>query len=165
MIDERDIFQSLNELNAAYNNPLSINAYFCSKLAIIELCGWVEISLDTLLQDYALINIHNELSHKLAEQYIKKVHSFNYNKHFQPLLVQFIGLVNLEKFLKGIDASTHQASVSELETLLTRRNSLAHTYVQGTTTTIDAPSVTIARFKKILSAFQNYESVLKDIHS
>ena len=60
MIAKSYITNSLNELDKLYNKAASQKkAIYFSKLALIELCGWIEETLDDIIQKHANRKLRN----------------------------------------------------------------------------------------------------------
>ena len=53
MIDYISIQSTLNRLDAEYNTTTDIQLpILYSKLAVLELCGWIETNIDNILYEY-----------------------------------------------------------------------------------------------------------------
>jgi len=59
------------------------------------------------------------------------------------------------------NTTEHVKLIAQLSSLAALRGSLAHTYVKGTTTTIDAPSLTLGRFSDIYNGLREFEIKLR----
>ena len=79
------------------------------------------------------------------------------------MLMQTIGLINLEKVERRINPAKLEILKAQLIALKKLRNIEAHTHIKGRTKTLDAPSVTIARFPHIFSALKNFEDELRQL--
>jgi len=77
------------------------------------------------------------------------------------MLMSVIGIINLEKIEKKLDLVRLQTLKSEINNLKPTRDKIAHTHVKGTQLIIDAPSVTIQKFKEIYDGFKLLEQELK----
>lgn len=162
MISRTEIERTLKGLQYRYRlartqkEPL-----WFSKLAIIELCGWIEISTDDLVNRLArkAVKDHGNLMHFNVEV-VNKNYGFHYKKHFRNMLIAAVGLEGVEAIESVVSPTSKAQLESEFGTLTISRNSLAHTYVKGVTAAIDAPSVTIARFNRIFPALKDYESAI-----
>lgn len=134
---------------------------FYSKLAILELCGWLEESMDVVVTDCAKRLIKNPQNLTYIEAEIKRNYGFNYEKNFKSLLIKLIGIVVFEKIESSLDSQKLQLFISTLGTLVIKRNSEAHTHIKGVTRVIDAPSVTIAHFNNLYNGLLEFENALK----
>lgn len=163
MIAKSYITSNLKQLESAYNKSTGKHSLYFSKLAILELCGWIEVSVDEIFEKYArkkLKELDNVSSMEVA---IRGVYGFHYKKHFRKLLISAVGLTGAEKVEANVSPVVLARLVSQLGSLYTMRNSLAHTYVKGRhgTINIDAPSTTIGRFKNIYDGLVEVEAALK----
>jgi hypothetical protein len=162
MIGKTEIERTLKGLQHRYwlaktqKEPL-----WFSKLAIIELCGWIEVSTDDLVNRLAkkAVKEHLNLTH-FQNEVVNKNYGFHYKKHFRNMLIAAVGLEGVEAIESVVSAVSKAQLESEFGTLSLSRNRLAHTYVKGVTVAIDAPSVTIARFNRIYPALKDYESAV-----
>lgn len=134
---------------------------FYSKLAILELCGWLEESMDVVVNDCAKRLVKNPQNLAYIEAEIKRNSGFNYEKNFKSLLIKLIGIVVFEKIESSLDSQKLQLFISTLGTLVIKRNSEAYTHIKGVTRVIDAPSVTIAHFNNLYNGLLEFENALK----
>lgn len=137
---------------------------FYSKLALLELCGWIEESMDDVVRTCANRKLKTSGNLEFVEkQIIRGTHGFEYKRHFRTMLIQLIGLVNLERLEKSLDIIKFHGLASTLDTLKTCRDAQAHTHLKGTMITLDHPSVTIDRFKKVYEGLKDIEKNLKTL--
>jgi hypothetical protein len=156
------IERNLKSLDARYNQSKSIqDANFASKLAILELCGWIEESMDDCILRASIRVLRKPKSRAFVQDKVKRNFGFEYDRHFKSMIIALVGVWGYEKISKGITPATYISFSSELDTLKVTRNSLAHTYTKGVTVQYDAPSVTLARLKILKSGFQAYDSALR----
>lgn len=159
MIAKSYIQQNLDQLNSRFNKSSTPkdNLYF-SKIAIMELCGWVEISVDDLMLRIVRRNLKIAKNYTdFADDVIANNYGFKYKRHFRYMLIQAVGIINVEKIEKQVDSLKKARLESQLNNLSKIRNELAHTYVKGTQYTIDAPSVTRSRFDQIYEGLIEYD--------
>ena len=110
-------------------------ARFYSKLAILELSGWVEDSIDALLQDLADKKPLANETRKRFNSAVKSTRGFGYENHFLELLHKVIGIIDtgeVEENINNKAAGTLENFKSTLNTLYASRNRLAHTFSQET---------------------------------
>lgn len=164
MIAKSYIETTLRELNYLFNNSTSQkkNIYF-AKLAIIELCGWIEETLDDIIKSHSHRNLKEAANKKYCrDKIIKPNYGFQYNENIRPMLISLIGLIEMEKIEKKLEKT---ATITLLKTTLGNlkqvRNEVAHTYLKGITKTYNAPSRTIADFRTILSALEKIDLELR----
>lgn len=162
MIGKSEIQRNLRSLNALYGHAATQkHALYYSKLAIIELCGWIEMSMDDIVRRCAIRTLQDPESRKRIDKAIKRTYGFDYDQHFRELLLLLIGAIRLEKVERKVDAAKYTRLISALTTLKTIRNDEAHTYIKGTTRKIDAPSVTLARFLDVYDGLVDIDSVIR----
>jgi hypothetical protein len=77
------------------------------------------------------------------------------------MLMQLIGIINLEKLELKLDPAKFDPMKATLEDLKKSRDKEAHTHLKGVTKTLDAPSVTRARFVVIYDGLKEIETSLK----
>lgn len=129
---------NLKSLNHKYNRSKTrADPAYYSKLAIIELCGWIEISIDEMLEKHGKILSNKNLSDFKGQ--IKKVYGFSPEKHLKPLIIHLIGFIGYERLMKSCDKNKMDRLFYHLKELSKKRNDLAHTYIKGFTSTYDSP--------------------------
>lgn len=165
MISKTYIAENLRQLDAAFRKARSQKyAVYFSKLAILELCGWIEMSMDDLILRHSKRKIKDaENQSHVEKKIVKRTYGFEYQRHFRQMLIELVGLVTCEKVDSEIDPALHTILLAELETLKTVRNQLAHTYLKDKPVTykIDAPSVTQQRLHHVYLALKEYEKCLR----
>lgn len=124
-----------------------------SKLAILEVGGWIEQTVDSMLYYYVNATVSNKQIQKtVKEQVIDTVYGFRYASDLKPLLMKVLGA---EKFhcieerlrRKGMD----QILLNCIATLNKGRNAAAHTYWHSSVQQkFDAPSATCKLFNDML---------------
>lgn len=162
MITKTYIANNLQQIEKLYNSSTSVQkSLFYSKLAVIELSGWIEMTMDDVVLRLALRRLRDSKHIKIIQSKIKKTYGFDYETHFLPMIEVIIGRSGIEKMNNKVDNSRIQPFIATLSTLKTTRDKLAHQYIKGTTPIIDAPSVTNARFPIVLAGLKNIEDVLR----
>lgn len=164
MISKSTIAKNLKSLDAKYRKTGSnMESLFFSKLAILELCGWIEESMDDVILRCARRTLRSTSNKEFAEKNIvKPTYGFEYQKHFRKMLIQLIGLISTERIEKQIDVTKKNRLQSELGNLKVIRNRVAHTHIRGITLSIDSPSVTLSRFNSIYDGLKEFESVIRN---
>lgn len=89
---------------------------------------------------------------------INNTHGFHYKNHFRNMLIQLVGLINVEKLESDLDENKFNIMRSTLGSLKQCRDLQAHTHIKGTTQRIDAPSLTQNRFQQIYEGLKDIES-------
>ncbi len=159
MIVKSHIESNLKEIERRYNKPRTRKEplYF-SKLAILELCGWLEISIDELICRAVRSKVGDPRVMSVFESdVVDPIYGFHYKKHFRKMLCSAIGEITVQDIEKSMDQLKRQRLESELNTLYKNRNTLAHTYLKGITPNVDAPSRTIARFRLAYTGLKEFE--------
>jgi hypothetical protein len=165
MISKSYILQNLKYCDRRFRNAASVKEnLFFSKLAIIELCGWIEVSMDdvTLRCARRRIKVQTNID-QVHDTIVGRNYGFDYNRNFRKMLISIIGLSGIERLEKKINQTIHLRFVSTLTTLKMARNNEAHTYVKGITRNIDAPSITLIRFNDIYVGLTEIDSKLSEL--
>lgn len=161
MIAKHDILKDLDALDLLYQKASGLKEpLFYSKLAIIELCGWVEMTMDDIVLTCAKLYVRETRNLNWLEKEIKKVSGFTYEDHFRKMLLWFIGIACLEMMEAQLDSAKFDMMKSKLTALKNIRNPVAHTHLKGTATTLNAPSITISYFNPIYEGLNDIESKL-----
>lgn len=123
MISGKEIRQSLKKCEDLYNanKADSFAQQLILKLALIELCGWIEKSFDSLYDSAAKTT--DALS--LVEAKRTSCYSFKY-KTFQDMLCFCVGVNNYNKIKNKFKANQLQYFHSALHDLSQKRDILAH---------------------------------------
>ncbi|HEZ5653201.1 TPA: endoribonuclease, partial [Neisseria meningitidis] len=93
-MDKILIEQTLNNLDSLYQNNPADQVYY-SKLAILELSGWLEETIDELLIHYSQSKLNSD-NLKYFEEKIKNTWGANYSSNIRNLLIIVVGLINVE---------------------------------------------------------------------
>lgn len=164
MINSVGITTTIDELDLLYNsNPLQATYY--SKLALLELCGWLELSMDSIVIDCA----NTKVSVQSNKDYIEKtvvatIYGFHYDQHFRPMLMKLVGLIKLEQIEDGLITSGELSVLeSHLGSLYQTRKRAAHTSIAGATVTYEAPSKIKQYLNRLFPILQKYEVALQAI--
>ena len=165
MVKKTGIQSNLNQIEKLYQKYMSgmrgrRGEYF-SKLAIIEACGWIEESMDNIVRGYANKHLKEPKNLRSVENLIKRTYGFHYEDNFRDMLIHIIGIIKLEILEQIFDQHKFTQMTSSLGVLKQRRDELAHTYIKGTTPTIDAPSLTQNRFLNVYAGLKDVESSIR----
>ena len=164
MIAKGHILKELNKLNTLYgivgSQGKNEEADFYAKLAFLELCGWVEDSIDDLalrcVKRKGVIQLLNDFSKKLGY-----VYGFEYDRHFRSVLFQTIGAVGLEKVDKKVDSKQRALLEAALNGLWQKRKRHAHSSLRRSARYLDAPSVTLGQLGIIYTGLVEYEKKMR----
>jgi hypothetical protein len=163
MIAKSYIKNNLDQIEKLYNTSSSIQkGLFYSKLAMLELCGWIEITMDDIVLRHSkrILRVNSNINF-IENTVIKKTYGFEYDRHFRRMLMHVIGLKGVEELERGIDSVKFQLMVSALRSLKPYRDQEAHEYIKGTTRTLDAPSVTKRRFVDVSNGLKDIDTYLR----
>jgi hypothetical protein len=164
MIAKSYIKSTLEELDKLYNQASSQKkAIYFSKLALMELCGWIEESLDDIVIRHANRNL-KESNNKTycKDSIVKPNYGFEYKKNIRPMLISLIGLIELEKLETELEKSAQLTLLKGyLGNIKDSRNSAAHTHLKGVTRRYNAPSRTIGDFNRISLIIDKIDSELR----
>lgn len=160
-IAQSKIRKNLDLLEARFNESMSstllkqgsILAAMFSKLAILEVCGWLEQTIDSIMYYYINNTVSNrQIRELIKQQVIDSVYGFTYGRDLKPLMMKLLGAkqfhcIELRLQKKGLD----QILFTCINQLNTERNVAAHTYWHGASQQrFDAPSVTRKVFNQLL---------------
>lgn len=162
-VNNTGILLVVRDIETEYNKSTTTTHYaiLCSKLATMEFCGWIEQTFDEIIKDYARNKLRIPSNFDYIERTIlKNNHGFHYENNIRKVLMNCIGINNLENFEDCLENTLGYLTVlrSKLNTFTTSRNNAAHTYTPyGTTITYVAPSVIVAEINIITPILQKLE--------
>jgi hypothetical protein len=160
------VVATLVELDAWYNVVgLSIDrTNLLSKLATIELCGWLEGEFDRLIRIVGNGRVND--AQWIEEKVIKNTFGFQYEKHWRSMLCKVIGEVFAQRVEAAMEAA-HPGDLEQLRSLLNQlsmdRNRFAHadlTANQAAMVTFNAPSLSINHHATLRAILGRYETVM-----
>ena len=158
------ITNSLNELDKLYTGATSKKkAIYYSKLATLELCGWVEDSIDEIVIMYANRRLKEKHNRKyIKKEIVKRTNGFQYKFHIRPMLISIIGLITLEGIEKEFEKTGKITMLqNSLSNLRESRNKAAHTHLKGAMSSYDTPSVLRGEFQKIKTVLLEFDTALR----
>ena len=163
MIAKSYIEKNLRKIDHLYAASSSVQAgLLYSKMATLELCGWIEISMDEIVRRMSKRLIRDSKHQKYFEkEIVRKVHGFDYVNHFRRMLIALVGLRGVETMEMKVDPVLFHPMIAALNALKPYRDQHAHEYIKGTTLRLDAPSVTIGRFNPVYAGLVDIDSVLR----
>jgi hypothetical protein len=154
---------TLKLLDAWYNEPSagSDRPKLLSKLAVLELCGWLEGEFDRLL--LAAESGRLKDATWVKDNVIKHTSGFTYNDHWRPMLAAIVG----EVFVRRVEARMEANAAGELDrlkgslkTLWRIRCSFAHADITANIAAqqaFEAPSWSINQHRVIKKLLVRYE--------
>lgn len=132
-----------------------------SKLATIELCGWIEGEFDSMIKTVADGRISEPKW--VEDNVIHKTYGFHYHKHWRGMLCKVVGEVFARRTEYAMEANS-PGDLGQLKSLLGKlwieRCSFAHADIATnmlTATNFDAPSVTLNHYETLQRILSNYK--------
>lgn len=167
MKTRHEIRRLLVRLDRAYlrrsRNP-EIQLYI-AKICALEACGWIEEILDEFYARHSQRMLIAPQYRKLVDARVRRIYSFEYEKHIRAILECLAGLQGVERLETNVDQKSFFPMKAALSSLKKARDDLAHTHIKGIQTVIDAPSVTIARFDEVTRGLRHCNVVFKRLTS
>ncbi|MDZ4145878.1 hypothetical protein [Hydrogenophaga sp.] len=138
------------------------------KSSILEVCGWVEQAMDTLVLESAQrCNLNSTLLNRVKKNYIDKTFGLQYSKHFEKMLIAVIGYRSYSVIeVDPIVAPYLPGFESLLSDLSKQRNHYAHTHYISQSpypvgySAIDAPSIMKSKVSTVENILQIIETKL-----
>lgn len=160
MIDFITISSTLTQLDGVYSGTTDANLQLLySKLAVLELSGWIEVSFDTLCQDYVSRKIVYPSNQRKIMELVKKHYGYSYDTNVYPMMCSVLGINNWENILDSFPPAPLNQLISILGLYKGLRDPAAHTNtVTGVTPTFRAPSSVLVDFAQIKPGFQYLET-------
>lgn len=165
MIAKSYIFSTLSQLDKLFIETTSQKkAIYFSKLALIELCGWIEETMDDIVQKHANRNLRTKDNKDYCrESIVSPNYGFQYKRNIRPMLISLIGLIEVEKIEVELEKTGKITLLKGyLGTLNAHRNEAAHTHLKGVTRNYNAPSRTIGDYRRICSVLELIDSKLRE---
>jgi hypothetical protein len=166
-MQSKDAIESLiKELQLLYDNCEDTNQKpYYSKLALLELCGWLEAVQDEIALNYGQSKLTEVKNLELLEDTIVgKTYGFDYKSQFRPMLIKIIGLTRVETVENELkNNGTFPILVSQLGSLYSLRNSAAHTTIAGVMPTYNAPSTMLTYLNSLHPILSELEEKLNGI--
>lgn len=163
MINKRSIQNNLSQLKGYYQkafqsrNPSdNRKLLYYAKLTIIELCGWTEEAMDDIILSCGRNYLTDPKNISDMEENVKHTWGFDYSNDFRNMLIQVMGIVNVERLERNIDQNKLQIMRTEFGHLKPERNIHSHTHIKGTPR-IDSPEITERRFHNIYACLKDFE--------
>lgn len=140
-------------------NPRSTVLY--SKLATLELCGWIEMSMDDIVERLGRKKLRDPAHLAQVQNVIRRTYGFKYEQHFRGMLQAVIGLHGVAAMERRVDPALFLPLCATLNALKPDRDEAAHQYIKGTTPNFDAPSATLAKFNTVYLGLVEVDRVLR----
>lgn len=120
--------------------------------------------MDDIVRTCANKHLKNSKNLQFVEDsVIQHTYGFEYQRHFRNMLIQVLGIINVEKLENNLDGTKFHPMESTLGTLKTYRDNEAHTHLKGATKRLDAPSVTRNHFQKVYDGLKDIEHRIRSM--
>lgn len=164
MLPKQPIKDLIDELKMLYDSTTDSNhKIYYSKLALLELCGWIELCIDEILVNYVDSKLQKNQNIALCkDNFIKYTYGFEYDKNFRTLLIKIIGIIGVEQVEEVLeyDGGTFTLLKAQLNNLVSMRNQAAHTSIVGVTHTFQSPHSILTNLNNTHNYLSKFESVL-----
>lgn len=161
---------TLQALDVWFNEPASQTqdrTQLLSKLAVLELCGWLEGEFDRLIRVVEAGRLND--APWVESELIDKTNGFHYAKHWRQMLCRVVG----EVFVRRVEAEMEAAHPTELEQLRSLlgqlwkdRCSYAHADYNTNVAAqqrFNAPSFTIGQHARLQLLLSRYEAAMMSV--
>ena len=169
MPDVERLKKTLRFLDAMYQQHQTSEdpeeAVAFAKLAVLEFCGWVEMTIDDIARGAVNVSLPAESDRKPLETLIKTTSGFNYSSHVTPLLVSAIGSVRfsvIERTMENEALLERFRSILNTAEFNRMRNRAAHTFNDGTQRNYDAPSSVLGKLQQIAPLMERMRELCKE---
>lgn len=168
MLSTAELLQNINVYQVHFNTAQNLRELLLpSKAALLDVCGWLEEAMDKLVIDCAgRCNLSGARLQSIQQEYIKRTHGFEYERHFEKMLTAVVGFKVLEQAEAQIGPTTLTPFTSALSSLVPLRNHYAHTHLDTANpyprniTSIPAPSALVPFVNQADAALQALENAL-----
>jgi hypothetical protein len=145
MIKKRDIQRSLQTLDSRYNaGTVDIaDTIYYSKLAVLEYCGWIEHSMDQIVERSIKGKLKTDKFKRTFEkEIVGRTYGFMYEKHFLAMIIRTVGIVEAERLERLLEADgSYLVLKAQLNQMKTYRDKAAHTWSDLSGPAFPAPSI------------------------
>lgn len=167
MIRSSSARQNFAVLSKAYDEASDPKLQlFYAKLALMEVCGWIEETIDTLILRHAKHTLSSTREYdNFKKSVVDKQYGFSYNENILPMLIGLFGRVGTMEYESYHNATELELLKSTLGTLKEARNAHAHTHLKGVTVTVMAPSLLEEYFERVSTGLNEMEMALRLMRS
>ena len=164
MVNKSTIQRNLRELDSRYRRKSrnSRDPLYFSKLSLLELCGWIEGTMDRIVTNCARKRLSHQSNLAYVQRIVRRTSGFSYD-HFREMLIGIIGLVKVEELENLLDPVKFELLKSSLGTLSAQRNSAAHTHLENVTQSLLAPSTIDLHFRRVYDGLKEIEGCLRHL--
>jgi hypothetical protein len=138
-----------------------------SKMATLELCGWIEVEFDRL----AMLAERGRLNDPdwVKDNVISKTNGFQYENHWRPMLARLVGEIFARRVENKIEQD-HPGDLDQLKSLLGTlwkiRCNYAHADMAANVAaqqTFQAPSWSLNQHRILVKLITHYEQSMLDV--
>lgn len=167
MIPTASVRQNVAVLSKAYKNAEEPKLQlFYAKLALIEVCGWIEETIDALVLRHAKhILFTTDEYDRYRKEIVDKQYGFHYKDNIVPMLVGLFGRSGVNEFESYHNRVVLEMLKSSLGSLKEARNAYAHTHIKGVTPTVMAPSLLQVYFVRVCDGLNEMELAFRLMRS
>jgi|GEM_PF-3076353 len=136
-----------------------------AKLAVLEFCGWVEMTIDDIARKAVCISLPEDHQRAPLEELIKKTSAFGYKNNITPIMVAAIGSVRFAAFeqtLRNEGVLSQIEGVINSAEFINMRNRAAHTFNDGTQRNYDAPSAILGRLDQVAPLLDRMRALCRE---
>jgi hypothetical protein len=166
MQSKQPIDALLKDLQKLYDSPANpSHKDYYSKLALLELCGWLEHVQDEIVKQYSDTKLTEQINKdEINIRVIGKTYGFDYVEHFRPMVIKLIGIKEMEAFENKLKINGHfQILRDQLSSLWALRKRAAHTSFVGVTMTYQSPTSMRTYLNSLYPILITFESELNSI--
>jgi len=166
MITDSEISDTLVLLKDHYDAEFGVKKMpeLYSKIALLELCGWIEDSMDEIVDNFTKRTVKTNDYLQVFESIKENTHGFQWDKHTRRMLYSTIGVHNVEKLdyqlqHKGIFIQ----KVENILEILWKERGMAHTHTISGNTYQFTPSVCIGHLRDIYPVIKGISEEMETI--
>lgn len=143
----------------------AVKSKLLSKLAVIELCGWLEEWMDEFIREIDTLTIVDP--DWIKANLVDRTNGFHYDKHFRPMICSLIGehaVRRIEAEFESDGGGDFESLKSTLGDLWKKRCMLAHADMQGhkrQQMTFMGPSWTKNQYKLLNKRLENLKTIAR----
>ena len=168
MLSTAELIQNITVYQGHYGAAQSLRELLLpSKAALLDVCGWLEEAMDRVVIDCAnRCSLSAIRLQSIQRDYVRRTHGFEYERHFEKMLIAVIGFRVLEQAETQIGATTLTPFTSAISSLVPLRNHYAHTHLDTAqpypqnVTSIPAPSALVPFVTQAEAALLALENAL-----
>lgn len=160
------IEKNLKDLGSLYDRAESQRkAAYYSKLAVIELCGWIEESVDDIFKRIAKNELRVKSNYDDFISRVANVYGFTYDSHIKKIIMFLAGIKGCELFEKRYNKNGNlEILKGMLSSLKGSRDGFAHTFIRkNLTAQFQSPSNTLRQYLMLRPLIEDIEKTTKKI--